>query len=132
MTSHDPEQSRAAGDEDRAISPENGIHSDHTFHGVCLARPEFIQVLVFAVGVHGEEEAVVAIGHELAFARQAFQRFALEDALRAAEVIEDAAVEDEEAGADQAVGLGLFHEALHLPCGVGFEHSEPRDRAGPR
>ena len=69
----------------------------------------------------------MAIGHELPFARQPLQRFTFEDALRPAEVIEHAAVEDEEAGADQAIGLGLLHEALHLALGVGFEHSEARD-----
>src|SRR6266403_3636901 len=92
-----------------------------------LARPELVQVLVFAVSIHGEEEAVMAISHELTFARQALQRLTFENALRPAEVIEHAAVEDEEAGADQAIGLGLLHEALNLPLGVGFEHSEARD-----
>src|ERR1700675_4894760 len=92
-----------------------------------LARPELVQVLVFAVSVHGEEESVMAIGHELTFARQAFQRLAFENALRPAEVIEPAAIEDEEAGADQAIGPGLLHEALNLALGVGFEHSEARD-----
>ena len=90
-------------------------------------RPEFVQVLIFAVCVHGEEKAVVTIGHQLTFARQALQRFAFENALRAAEVIEHAAVEDEEAGADQAIGCRLFHEALNLALGVGFKYSEARD-----
>src|SRR6266446_1340942 len=92
-----------------------------------LARPELVQVLVFAVSVHGEEEAVMAISHELTFARQALQRLTFEDALGPTEVIENAAVEDEEAGADQAISLGLLHEALNLPLGVGFEHTEARD-----
>src|SRR6266478_515313 len=92
-----------------------------------LARPELVQVLVFAVSVHGEEEAVMAISHELTFARQALQRLTFEDALGPTEVIENAAVEDEEAGADQAISLGLFHEALNLPLSIGFEHSEARD-----
>src|ERR1019366_357475 len=36
-----PEQSRAACDQDRAISPKR-IHSDHTFQGVCsLAQSSF-------------------------------------------------------------------------------------------
>src|SRR5271156_359644 len=36
-----PEQACAAGDENGSISPE-GIHSDHTFHGVCsLAQSSF-------------------------------------------------------------------------------------------
>src|SRR6266853_6089005 len=92
-----------------------------------LARPELVQVLVFAVSIHGEEEAVMAISHELTFARQALQSLTFEDALGPTEVIEHAAVEDEEAGADQAIGLGLLHEALNLALGVGFEHSEARD-----
>src|ERR1035441_7581559 len=30
-----------------------------------LTCPEFVQVLVFAICVHGEEEAIMAIGHKL-------------------------------------------------------------------
>src|ERR1700676_3342599 len=93
-----------------------------------LARPEFVQILIFAVRVHGEEKSVMAIGHELTFARQPLQRLTFEDALWPAEVIEHAAVEDEKAGADQASRLGLLHEALNLALGIGFEHSEARDR----
>src|ERR1700674_4429760 len=89
-----------------------------------LARPEFVQILIFAVSVHGEEESVMAIGHELTFTRQALQRLTFEDALRSAEVIKHASVKDEEAGADQAIGFGFLHEALDLALGVGFEHSE--------
>src|SRR5260370_36448021 len=89
-----------------------------------LARPELVQVLVFAVSVHGEEESVMAIGHELTFASQAFQRLAFENALRPAEVIEHAAGEDEETGADQTISLWLLHEALNLPLGVRFQHSQ--------
>src|SRR5260221_9634160 len=51
------------------------------FPGGLLARPEFIQVLVFAVGVHGIEEPVVAVSHELTFARQPLHRLPFEDAL---------------------------------------------------
>jgi hypothetical protein len=54
----------------------------HFPHGL-LARPKFIQVLVFAVRVHGIEEPVMAIGHELTFTRQPPQRLPFEDALRA-------------------------------------------------
>jgi hypothetical protein len=38
------------------------------FPGRLLARPELIQVLVFAAGVHDIEEPVMALGIELAFA----------------------------------------------------------------
>src|SRR6202047_548034 len=98
------------------------------FPGSLLARPKLVQVLIFAVRIHGEEKSVMAVGHELTFARQPLQRLTFEDALRPAEVIEHAAVEDEEAGADQAIGLRLLHEALDLSLGVGFEHSEARNR----
>src|SRR5260370_34969610 len=97
------------------------------FPGSLLARPEFVQILIFAVSVHCEEESVMAIGHELTFARQALQRLTLEDALRPAEVIEHAPVEDKEAGTDQAIGLRFLHEALNLALGVGFGPSEARD-----
>src|ERR1035438_229560 len=53
-----------------------------------LTRPEFVQVLVFAICVHGEEEAIVPVSHELAFTCQAFQRLALENALGTGEVVE--------------------------------------------
>src|SRR6267378_7452887 len=98
------------------------------FPGGLLARPEFVQVLIFAVRVHGEEESVMPIGHELTLASQSLQRLTFEDALRPAEVIEHATVEDEEAGADQAISFGFLHEPLDLALGVGFEHSEARDR----
>src|SRR5215472_16690631 len=85
------------------------------------AGPELIEVLVLAEGIHGEEESFVAIRHELPLAREALERLAFEDALRAGEVVENAAVEDEEAGADQAVGLGLLGEAFEPALRVGFE-----------
>ena len=56
----------------------------------------------------------MAIGHELAFAREAFQGLALEDAVVAVEIVENAPVEDEEAGADPAVDLRLFGELCAL------------------
>src|ERR1700691_731471 len=102
------------------------------FPGSLFARPKLIQILVFAVSVHGEEKSIMAIGHELSFARQTLQRFTFEDALRASQVIEHAPVEDEEACADQSVAFGLCHEALNPTLGVGFEHSEARDRRNRR
>src|ERR1700730_15194979 len=98
------------------------------FPGSLLARPKLVQVLIFAVRIHGEEKSVMAIGHELTFARQPLQRLTFEDALRPTEAIEHAAVEDEKTRADQAGLLGLLHEALNLALVVGFEHSEARDR----
>src|SRR5271155_4746207 len=86
-----------------------------------FARPELIQVLVFAVSVHGMEEPVMPIGHELTFTRQSLQRFPFEDALRAIEVIEHAAIENKKTGTDQAIRLGFLHEALHLTLSIGFE-----------
>src|ERR1700722_11633802 len=93
-----------------------------------LARPEFIQVLIFAIGIHGEEKSVMSIRHELTLACQPLQRFAFEDAFGAAEIIENAAIEDKEASTDQSVGFGFFHEALDLSLGIGFEHAEAGDR----
>ena len=55
----------------------------------------------------------MAIGHQLAFGRQAFQRLAFENAFIAAiEIIEDAAIKDEKAGVDPAIEHGLFVELL--------------------
>src|ERR1700681_388065 len=92
-----------------------------------IARPKFIQMLIFAVGVHSVKEAIVAICHELTFSRETFQWLSLEDALRTAEVIKYASVENEKAGTDQTIRSRLFHEALNLPFVVGFEHSEAGD-----
>src|SRR5258708_39857488 len=83
------------------------------FPGGLLARPEFIQVLVFAVGVHGIEEPVVAVSHELTFARQPLHRLPFEDALWAVKVIEDAAVEQGEPRTNQTVRPRVLHEAWH-------------------
>ena len=44
-------------------------------------------MLVLAEGIHGKEEAVVPVGHELAVGGQALQRLALEDAVVAAQTI---------------------------------------------
>src|ERR1700682_20602 len=89
-----------------------------------FARPEFVQVLVFAVRVHGIKKSVMTIGHELAFARQSLQRLTFEDAFRSVKVIKHATAEDEEACADQAIRLGLLHEALNLHRGIGFDDSD--------
>src|ERR1700682_2169990 len=94
------------------------------FPGGLLARPEFVQILIFAVRVHGVEKSVMVIGHELAFARQSLPRLTFVDTFRSVKVIEHATAEDEEACADQAIRLGLLHEALNLSLGVGFEYSE--------
>src|SRR5580700_1013275 len=93
-----------------------------------LARPEFIQILVFAVSIHGVEEPVMTIGHKLAFAGQPLQGLTFADALRSVEVIEYAAIEDKESGTNQSVGFGFFHEALDLTPGIGLEHSKARNR----
>ena len=50
----------------------------------------------------------MAVSHQLPFGGQPLQRLALEDAVVAAEIIEDPAVEDEEAGADPALGSAAF------------------------
>jgi hypothetical protein len=57
-------------------------------------------VLILAVSVRGIEEAVDAVCHELSFHRQALQRFVLEDAFVAAEIVENLRLADEEAGVE--------------------------------
>jgi hypothetical protein len=51
-----------------------------------------------------------------------------EDALQAAEVIEQATVEDEEAGADNAIWLGLLPETQDLTLSIRIHHTKTRDR----
>src|SRR5258708_31631092 len=93
------------------------------FPGGLLARPEFIQVLVFAVGIHGIEEPVVAVSHELTFARQPLHRLPFEDAPWALKVIADAAGEDGEPLANQTLPPRFLHEAPHLAPGIRFPNS---------
>src|ERR1039458_616476 len=93
-----------------------------------LACPEFVQILVFPISVHGEEKAIMAVGHELTFSCQTFQRLALENALGTGEVVEYAPVEHEKTGADQSIRSWFFDEALDLALPIGFQHAKTRDR----
>src|ERR1035438_5928993 len=76
-----------------------------------LTCPEFVQVLVFAICVHGEEEAIMAIGHKLSLFGQPLQRLALQDALRTCQIVEYASVKHEKTGADQSIRSWFFDEA---------------------
>src|SRR4051812_47967299 len=51
--------------------------------------PQLVEGLVFAIGIHREEEAPVPIGHHLPLGGQPLQRLALQDAGVAVEVAED-------------------------------------------
>src|SRR5205809_1024207 len=63
--------------------------------------PQAVQVEVVAVGVHGMPEALVQVDRELAVARELAQRLLLQEELRiVVQVVEDLALEDEEAAAD--------------------------------
>ncbi len=60
-----------------------------TFHG---ASPDFhmsFKNLIFAVRIHGLEEAFVVICHQLAFRRKTFQRLPFENTFVAVQVVED-------------------------------------------
>src|SRR5687767_324119 len=69
--------------------------------------PDLVEGLPLAVGVHGVEEAAMAVGHQLALVGQPLQRLALQDRVVAVQVVEDLAVEDEEAGAGPGLGPRL-------------------------
>src|ERR1017187_5501613 len=92
--------------------------------GSRMAVPKVVEILVFAVGVHAVEEAVMAVGHELAFVGQPFERFALHDAVVIAEVLEELSLESEVAGAHPSIGLGLFGKSPHAALLRQIEHAE--------
>src|SRR2546423_2763398 len=84
--------------------------------GRFAARPELIQVLVLAVSVHREEEALVAVCHQLPLVGQALKRRAFKKAVAAFEVVEEPALENEEPRADPPGQLRRLREALHPPA----------------
>src|SRR5262249_3112081 len=88
------------------------------------AVPEVVERLVFAIGVHCKEEALVAVDHQLSLVADLLQGFALEDAGVAVEVVEDAVVEDEEAGAGPSLGLRLLREVDDAVGAVDLEDAE--------
>ena len=74
------------------VAEPDAVAHSQTFQGACAAVPQLVQELELAVGVHGEEEALVPIGHELAVPREPLQRLLLEHAATIAiEVVEHAA-----------------------------------------
>src|SRR5947209_1303327 len=97
--------------------------------GRFAARPELIQVLVLAVRVHREEEAFVAVRHQLPLARQTLKRRAFKKAVAAFEVVEEPSVENEEPRADPPVQLRLLGEARHPAVFADLKDAEARDGA---
>ena len=73
--------------------------------------PQGIELGLVPKSVHGLPEAAVLVGHQLAFTGEGFQRFALEHRGVPLDEVEDARLEDEEAGVDpSAVPLRLLLE----------------------
>src|SRR6185437_15849817 len=97
--------------------------------GRIAARPERLEAHLVTHGVHALPEAVVLVGHELAVARQAFQRLALEQRGIAVDVIEDARLENEEGAVDPCLTRErLLVEARHAVA-VELQAAEARRRA---
>src|SRR5580692_97001 len=94
--------------------------------GVALG-PEIVQIFEFAVGIHGEKEAFMAICRELAVLRELFEGLAFEGASRPAEVIEHLAVQDKMACRHPAIEERLFGKLCHLPLISQLQHAEPRN-----
>ncbi len=92
-------------------------------------RPKFVQILIFAVGIHGEKEAFVAVGHQLTIGRQAFQGLTFQHAFVAFQIIENAALEHKETGAGPSLRLRFFGEVRYTIVGVQLRNAEARDRA---
>ncbi len=71
----------------------------------------------------------MAIRHELALSRETLHRLSFENAFRAVEVVEYAAVKDKEAGADKAgVDFGFSMKRLTWPC--ASDSSTPKREIG--
>src|SRR5581483_590989 len=85
--------------------------------------PEVVEQHGVLVGVHAVPEARVAIGAKLAVRREALERLALEDAVLG-EIVEDAALEAEEAPVDPAVDPRLLVEAPHEAILTEIGHAE--------
>src|SRR6185312_15343359 len=85
------------------------------------ALPQVIEMKIVAVSVHGVPETLVEIDRELAVAGQVAQRLLLQEEVRiVVQVVEDLALEDEEAAAHDALRRGLLVE-LH---GLGAVDSD--------
>src|SRR5258706_10754093 len=78
------------------------------------APPKVIQDLILAVGIHRVEEALMVIGDQLPLRGEALQRFLLENAFVPVQIIEHAALKDEESSAGPRVGSRLLDKVLHL------------------
>src|ERR1700704_6408246 len=76
------------------------------------ALPQLLEVPLLAQRVHGLEEAVVAVRHQLAVCGQLLEHLALERRVGPGDVVQDGGLEDEEAAIDPShVDLGLLREA---------------------
>src|ERR1035438_2833405 len=74
--------------------------------------PDFVQILVLAVGVHGEEESVVLVRDQLALACEPLHGASLKgDGVVVLNVVEHLAVAHEVSGTDPSIELRLFEEA---------------------
>src|SRR5665213_2933280 len=97
--------------------------------GRVAAIPEVVQDLAFAKRIHGLKETVVVIGDKLEIGGQALERFFLEHALIAIEIIEHLALEYKEPGTGPGVRLGFLYEVQHLVGLVNVEDAKSRNRA---
>src|ERR1035438_621106 len=89
--------------------------------------PDFVQILVLAVGVHGEEESVVLVRDQLALAREPLHGTSLKgDGVVVLNVVEHLAVAHEVSGTDPSIELRLFEEAFHAVVAGDFENAETR------
>ena len=109
-----------AGDEDPHLGPE--------LPGRRPARPELLEQLLVAHGVHALPEAVVPVRHQLAVACELLERLTLPLGLVARHVVEHARLEHEEGAVDpDLLDLRLLGE-LEDGVALEMEMAEPRGR----
>ena len=116
QTAHQPaaEKSRAAGNQHGPIAPE-WMRSFPYLPGRLPGVPHVVQVLVFAVRVHGIEKSLMQVGLQLPVGGQSLHRLAFENASVAFEIIENSRLEDKKTGAGEGFEAWAFQETSS-PC----------------
>src|SRR5579871_1286361 len=88
--------------------------------------PQIVQVFVFTIGVHRVEKSIVLVSHQLLVGGQAFERLALQNALVAAQVVEDLFFKDEKSRASAAFAARLLHKLQHAATIAGIDNAKAR------
>src|SRR5258708_19840868 len=96
--------------------------------GRLVLGPQVVQVLVLAISIHGVEETVVFISHQLALGSQLFQWLTLQYAVISAEVFENIAPNHKEPRADAAFASRLLDDLQTTAIFAGLDNPKPETR----